>query len=165
MPLYSAKLQSKSHKFPIFQSLKIKVWILQPYLGPKAPSRARRALSPPQELEASTLYFYSVVIVIIGIICVAMRFPYVYGNMFILCVIVFIYTLMCLLWFTVTMFILCYIIMYILCFNYMLLLLCVFSVTICITMNIWVLCVTLTMCMIKITLKLLKLGDIIIMYI
>ena len=43
MPLYSAKLQSKSRKFPIFQSLKFKVWILQPYWGPKAPSRAHRA--------------------------------------------------------------------------------------------------------------------------
>ena len=34
-----------------FQSLKFKVWTLKPYWGPKAPSRAQRALSPPQELE------------------------------------------------------------------------------------------------------------------
>ena len=53
MPLYSAKLQSKLHKFPIFESLKFKVWIFQPYWGPKAPSRARRALGGPKGPQPS----------------------------------------------------------------------------------------------------------------
>merc|ERR1712082_101267 len=53
LPLYSAKSQSKSHKFPIFQSLKFKVWILQCHWGLKAPSRARRAPRGPKGPQPS----------------------------------------------------------------------------------------------------------------
>merc|ERR1712101_100625 len=56
LPLDSAKFQSKLREFPIFQSFKFKVWILQPYWGPKAPTGARRAPSPPQELEGWAFY-------------------------------------------------------------------------------------------------------------
>ena len=53
LPLYCPKLQSKSRKFPIFQSLKFKVWILQCYWGLKAPSRARRAPRGPKGPQPS----------------------------------------------------------------------------------------------------------------
>ena len=53
MPLDNAKLQSKLCKFPIFQSLKFKVWILQPYWGLKAPSRARRVPRGPKDPQPS----------------------------------------------------------------------------------------------------------------
>ena len=54
MLLYSAKFQSKSCEFPIFQRLKFKVWILQPYWGPKAPSRAPRGLKGPYPSTGAT---------------------------------------------------------------------------------------------------------------
>ena len=40
------KEEAEENKITNFQSLKFKVWTLQPYWGPKAPRRARRAPQP-----------------------------------------------------------------------------------------------------------------------
>merc|ERR1712082_305988 len=61
LPLYSAKLQSKSRKFPIFQSLKFKVWILQCYWGLKAPSRAPRDPKGPKPSAGARRMYFDVI--------------------------------------------------------------------------------------------------------